>query len=543
MKPIYIEEDEEITSVVDKIKNVEEKDIELIFPKKSPLIRSIVNLKILKRQSESLEKNITVSTSDVIGKALAQRAKLNISNKGKIKTPIKTEKKERASSINVPEEVLTKNIEKLKKVPTPEINKPDYTKIRKEAKQKKIETLKERFQKRQKSKLVLLPSFTGKILIIFFIACFIIGMISVIFFLPQATVLVSPKTEPFSHSLETTLVKDSEKANPSEKIISYEVTSSQKSSEAKTFPATGERDIGQKAKGQIIIYNKYSSSSQPLVASTRFIADSGELYRLTQDIEIPGAKIKEGQTVSGRITATIEADEAGEEYNLESETPFTIPGLSPEKQEDIKAASLDPISGGDSRKINIITSEDLKKAKELLLEEIVQKTVEDLTEKVPEGKTIIKGAIKNEIIDSETNGEEDKETKDFKMSITAKSSVPIVSREELNKILFDDAKNFLPKNKKLLDENFDDGIEYEKELENTEEGEIKLKISLNKKIFTEINQEEIRKNISGKDTIETKEYLMTNPYIYKAEIMLWPFWVKKVPRIKNKIKIIEKQLE
>ena len=76
-----------------------------------------------------------------------------------------------------------------------------------------------------------------------------------------------------------------------------------------------------------------------------------------------------------------------------------------------------------------------------------------------------------------------------------------------------------------------------------EEGEIKLKISLNKKIFTEINQEEIRKNISGKDAIETKEYLMTNPYIYKAEILLWPFWVKKVPRIKNKIKIIEKQLD
>ena len=541
MKPIYIEEDEEITSVIDKIKNVQNQNIELIFPKKSPLIRSIVNLKILKKQAEIFSKNIIISSKDEIGKTLAKKAGLKIhSFKSKPDQTIKENPKIKSYKKPESDEFLAKSVEKLKEIPTPEINKPDYEKIRKESNQKKVESLKKKFQRKQKPKLILLPSFTTKLIITFFIACLIIGIIAVIFLLPQATILITPKTEPFSHNLEMTLEKDIKEPNLNEKIIPYEIFSLQKNSAEKIFSATGEREIGKKAQGQIIIFNKHSSGSQPLVATTRFLSDNNKLFRLKNDIEVPGAKIKQGKAIPGRISAVIEADQAGDEYNIETNN-FSIPGLPPDKQKNIFAESLEPITGGESKKITVITSDDLKNAKESLMQEISKETNEEFKSKVSEDKIPIQGAIKNEIIDSKTNGEEEKETRDFRMSIVAKVTAPIVEKEPLQKIIFEDTKNFLPENKQMLEQDLIDGVKFE--IESIEEKKMKIKIILNKKIFTQIDKEEIKKNISGKDSSETKNYLMTNPNIYKAEIMLWPFWVKKVPRIKNKIEILEKRLE
>lgn len=544
MSHIYLEEDDEIISVIDKIKNVQANDVELVFPNKSPLIRSIVNLKILKRQSDLLKKNIIVVTTDEIGQVLAKKANLQIKseageNQVDPASQVSDVSKDGPVFKSYKEEELIKNIKKLKKQGTPEANKPDYKEIAKDSKRKQIELLKKKFSKNQKSKFVLLPSLTAKIILGFFGVCLIIGIIAIVFILPKAQIIYTPKTEPFTHDLEATLIQGLGESNITDKQISYEVATIEKSSDEASFNASGEKDIGAKAKGQITIYNKYSSEPQPLVATTRFMGNNGKIYRLASDINVPGAKIDEGKTVAGSINATIEADAFGSEYNLEAGA-FAIPGLSLDKQQAIYAETTTAISGGESQKITVITSDDLKKAKEDLLAKVSQKIAEENKSKIPDDKIIIEGAIKNEILDSKTSGEENKETKDFKMSVAVKSTIPYVSKNDLQNIVFNDAKSFLPENKQLLDENLDNGINYEKIAQ--EENKITVKISLDKKMFTKIDEQEIKNNIIGKKSQEAKDYILTNPYVYKAEVMLWPFWVKRVPRIKSKINISEKEL-
>ncbi|MDD3887188.1 MAG: hypothetical protein PHN19_00235 [Patescibacteria group bacterium] len=544
MRHIYLEEDDEIISVIDKIKNVQDNNVELIFPNKSPLIRSIVNLKILKRQSDILQKNIVVVTADEIGQVLAKKAKLRIkseteNNSEEESSGIADVSKEQPIFKSYKEEEILKNIKKLKKQETPEANKPDYKEISKDSKRKQIELLKKKFSGNQKSKFVLLPSLTSKIILAFFGICIVIGAISIIFILPEAKISYSPKTEPFTHNVEASLIQGLGSPNISDKQIAYEVATIEKNSEEVTFNSTGEKDIGTKAKGQITIYNKYSSDPQPLVATTRFMGNNGRIYRLVGDVDVPGAKIEEGKTVAGRTTATIEADAFGSEYNLEAGA-FAIPGLSLDKQQVIYAETSSSIIGGESKKITIITADDLKKAKEDLQAKVSQKIIEEYKTKIPNDKIIIDGAIKNEILDSKTSGEENKETKDFKMSISVKSTVPFVSKNDLQNIVFEDARKFLPENKQLLDENLDNGIKFEKISQ--EENKINIKVSLDKKMFTKIDEQEVKENIVGKKSQEAKDYILTNPYVYKAEVNLWPFWVNKIPRIKSKIKISEKEL-
>lgn len=59
-KIIYIKPDEEITSVIDKLINAQEKEVFLVIPKAAVITQSLVNLKLLKREANNLRKEVTI---------------------------------------------------------------------------------------------------------------------------------------------------------------------------------------------------------------------------------------------------------------------------------------------------------------------------------------------------------------------------------------------------------------------------------------------------------------------------------------------------
>ena len=65
--------------------------------------------------------------------------------------------------------------------------------------------------------------------------------------------------------------------------------------------------MSQKAQGTLTIYNAYSSAPQTLVATTRFVTPDGKIFRLTNEVTVPGAKITNGQIVPSSINAPIAA--------------------------------------------------------------------------------------------------------------------------------------------------------------------------------------------------------------------------------------------
>ena len=84
-KVVYIEIDDEITSIYEKIRHLKMKNIYLVVPKRAVLFQSIVNLKILKRKAEDLNKNIYIITNDHNGIHLAGKIGLTVYDK--LETP------------------------------------------------------------------------------------------------------------------------------------------------------------------------------------------------------------------------------------------------------------------------------------------------------------------------------------------------------------------------------------------------------------------------------------------------------------------------
>src|SRR3989344_887065 len=138
---------------------------------------------------------------------------------------------------------------------------------------------------------------------------------------------------------------------------------------SKTFVSGAEKDVFQKARGRITIYNNFSASPQILVATTRFQTPEGLVFRILKTVTVPGAAKTGNESKPGRIEVEVIADRAGEEYNLDP-SDFRVPGfLGTPKYQCFYAKSFEKFSGGFVGRSNFVSKEDMEKAGEAVEEE------------------------------------------------------------------------------------------------------------------------------------------------------------------------------
>src|SRR3954462_894172 len=75
---IYIDVDDEITSIIDKVENAKEKVVALVLPKRATMLQSIVNMRLLKRSADAAEKNVVLITAEPALLPLAGAAGLHV---------------------------------------------------------------------------------------------------------------------------------------------------------------------------------------------------------------------------------------------------------------------------------------------------------------------------------------------------------------------------------------------------------------------------------------------------------------------------------
>ena len=61
---IYIDIDDEITSIIDKIENASAKLVALVLPKRATMLQSSVNMKLLKKAADKAHKQLVLITSE-----------------------------------------------------------------------------------------------------------------------------------------------------------------------------------------------------------------------------------------------------------------------------------------------------------------------------------------------------------------------------------------------------------------------------------------------------------------------------------------------
>lgn len=78
MAQFYLAPDEEITSVIERLRSTEDSSVVLIIPKGASLLQSIVNVRLLKKKADDLHKVLGVVTNDSVSKHLAAQAGITL---------------------------------------------------------------------------------------------------------------------------------------------------------------------------------------------------------------------------------------------------------------------------------------------------------------------------------------------------------------------------------------------------------------------------------------------------------------------------------
>lgn len=109
--------------------------------------------------------------------------------------------------------------------------------------------------------------------------------------------------------------------------LSYEILTLEADGE-RQVTATGQTEVTEQATGILTVF-KDTPGAERLIKNTRFESPDGLIFRISESVVVPGAVTDaEGELQPGQIQAEVFAENAGEEYNLEAGTRFTIPGFA-----------------------------------------------------------------------------------------------------------------------------------------------------------------------------------------------------------------------
>ncbi len=364
------------------------------------------------------------------------------------------------------------------------------------------------------------------------------GAVAVLFILTSTvfarlTVIIKPRVEEaalkeiaalFDTSVSKVLL--SQKVIPAERLIfSRELM--------REFTAAGREQIQERARGRAKIYNRFSSAPQPLVAGTRFMADSGAIYRIQKSVTVPGAKIEEGQIATQSLEVELIADAAGEDANAAGEVTLRIPGFKGgPRYEGFYAAAPQGFSGGFKGEATVVSKDDLKTAQEEVSKALFEELRQEMETKIPPGLALVKGLYEIQIVKIEAPRPG---TRADRFSVKAQASgKALVFREEDAAALLKSLAIEEGGDQELVEGSVK--IEYGVKSADFAKGRAEVALSGSLKTKTKIPEQELALIIKGKKEGSVIEFLKTRRELASFSIAFFPPWRSKAPSDPSKIR-------
>lgn len=310
--------------------------------------------------------------------------------------------------------------------------------------------------------------------------------------------------------------------------------------EKRDFLSSGKSIEEKRAEGVLKVYNDYSEKSQTLIAETRFVSADGKLFRSTEKIVVPG---KSGD-VPGVTEVLVRAVEAGEDYNIEKKTNFSIPGLQGTAMfSSIYAENETPITGGFIGEAPKIVEDDVIGAKEILFDSLVAEAKKEVERNFP--KFIFDDDLTDiVIIEESVEPEVGENYESFSYDMKIEVSFLGFEEEDMQKFL---ERSFLAQIKNdtnVIDIAFSPRdiwsesmvYEYSLDSKNISSGEASILINASVLSYFPIREDLLKKEIAGMDLEQAEMMLKDYQNIEKISIQT-KSWMRKVPSA-DKINIV-----
>lgn len=358
---------------------------------------------------------------------------------------------------------------------------------------------------------------SGRRLAVNFLILSVNLLIIILYFaLARATIVLAPTEEEFKHRLAIPITADgrTNSAAVSGKMNEATVNLEQ------TFAATGAKEIDTPAVGEITVYNTTANRPQPLVATTQFVNEAGQIIRIKETMSVSPGQI---------ITAAAYADKAGKVGEVEPGR-FQILKLKGARDQ-IYGAVRERFTGG-VKSVKIVSADDLTRARAEMEQKLKLLAQEKLS--ASQGK-ISPDDITLNITRYDAAAKADDARDNFTVKAEATAKTFTYDKEAAKKIIKADLANNLPLDKTLI-EVVDDSFVATPDADTSDKT---LNAAITARLRAQIPSEVLnnKKALSGLNRDEVRDYFAKVSGVKKVDVRLWPFWVRSVPKSEKHIKI------
>ena len=336
----------------------------------------------------------------------------------------------------------------------------------------------------------------------------------------QAVIHVKPVAKDFSSDL---IVHTS--VSPIDATEVRGVVVSGTMNKTKTFEpsASGAKQVDGISTGTVTLTNK-TNAPQSLIATTRLLTSDQVLFRLDKGVVVPAG---------GSIDTVVHADKPGITGDV-APGHFTIPGLNAQKQISIFADNKVAFTGGVTT-VAVVSKDELQKSIDALKEEITNDAKDMLRAQAGTGYD---GEIfTSDLVSQKTSIEPDTESKSYDVTETVTVTGVFYDHTAL---------------KQLFTQHLYDGLGQGQDFNGTKINDMKVTIdqydsaqkaaSLHanlegKMIITRTNKALDVSRFVGMSEDDVRKTLIGDGTAESVEVDFFPFWLNRIPRLKDHITI------
>lgn len=350
------------------------------------------------------------------------------------------------------------------------------------------------------------------------------------FYLPRATITVFAQREKDSFSLEVKAKKNLTSVDLETRMIPAQFIQITKTL-TENFDAKEKGSFSEKATGKIIVYNE-NATPQPMIPS-RFESSANLIYWSQRNIKIPAR---------GSLEIEVIADKPGKDYDLSckpsSPCQFTVPAWKgSDNFKKIHAKSVASLGGGVAGSGFIVSNDNYEKAQLILRNDLLKAAQQELSAQIPQQFTLLQDSVRSELLDISSTPSVNGLSIDGKATIkgTVKLQTFLLKETDLKELVDRVMKTQITKDKETKPDTV--SVEYTIANMNFENGEVSLTVSASEETAFKVDIEDIKTKLIGKSEGEVRKFLSDLPKIQSANVILWPFWVRKIPDDRKRVDI------
>ncbi len=523
---LYIDVEDDITTIVGKIKASKEKIVAIVPPARYGVLQSAVNMRLLKRTADTAKKHIVLISSSQALASLAASADIPVAKNLQSKPEVAE-----VPVLKVDDnDIIDGNSLPVGEIAAATVAKPASDKAVDElitSKAAKPEDVKAASKK--KAKVPNFSTFRKKMFLFGGLGVLLLGfLVWAIWFAPKATVIITAKNTPVTVDSNVQLAVDGVTDFKTSTIKS--IRQEQAADVSVEFSATGKKKVGEKAKGTVRIKTDATTilmTGLTVPAGTQIQSSGGSIYLTAADVVFPQGS----PSALAGIVVAVTAANVGEEYNGATGSASTSAnGVT-------SVEFVTSPSGGSSREVTVVSEDDLAKATAALGEKKVSDLRSKLESSFSESNVVIKETFqekRGDPVPSVKINEEATGPVTLKSTVTA--SMMAGERSEIQKFLKTGIQSEIEgmKSQKIYSDGSSD-VRFSQFVNDAEKPKIRL--TANGKIGPVIKEDEVKEQSLGKNYGEIQLALEAIDGVEDVDIKFWPFWVRTVPNNVDRVTV------